>query len=365
MTKIKEITTYLESIAPIAYQENYDNSGLLVGDPNAEVTNILITLDVTEAVVQEAIDTGANLIIAHHPVIFKGLQKLTGDNYVERVVLQAIKNDIGIYGIHTNLDNIKTGVNKKIADKIGLKNTSILSPKQQHLLKLVFFVPFENTEDVLHAVNQAGAGQVGNYKNCSFRVAGTGTFEPDAQANPHIGSTGIREEVEEHRVEVILPAYLKSKVLKALLQAHPYEEVAYYITVLENQNQEVGSGMIGELDEPMEEMAFLKALKEKMNLQALKHTALRGKKVSRVAVCGGSGSFLLTKAIQRQADVFISADFKYHEYFNTEGNIVIADIGHYESEVFTKELIYEFLNKKFTNIALNLSKKVTNPISYL
>lgn len=365
MPLIKEVITYLESIAPLPYQEAYDNSGFLVGDENAEVTNILITLDVTEAIIQEAIDTHCNLIIAHHPVIFKGLKKLTGKSFVERVVIQAIKNDICIYGIHTNLDNVKSGVNKKIAEKIGLRNLSILSPKQQNLRKLVAFVPQENTNEVLKAINEAGAGQIGDYKNCSFRVAGTGTFEPDAHANPHIGSKNVKEEVQEDRIEVILPAHLQSKVLKALFKAHPYEEVAYYMTSLENENQDIGSGMIGFLEEEMEEIAFLKMVKEKMGLAVLKHTPTLGRKIKKVAVCGGSGSFLLSKAIQQQADIFISADFKYHEFFDAENNIIIADIGHYESEAFTKDLIYEFLNKKFTNIALNLSKKVTNPISYL
>lgn len=365
MPKIKDVLNYLESIAPISYQEAYDNSGLALGDANSDVTGVLITLDITEAVVQEAIDTNANLIIAHHPLIFKGLKKLTGKSYVERSVIKAIKNDICIYGIHTNLDNVKAGVNKRIADRIGLRNTSILSPKTQNLLKLVAFVPLENTAEVLQAVNEAGAGQIGNYKNCSFRISGTGTFQPNEYASPTIGSKNVQEEVEENRIEVILPSYLKTKVLNALLNAHPYEEVAYFISALENENQEVGSGMIGYLEEAMEEMDFLNMLKKNMNLTLIKHTRVLGKKVRKVAVCGGSGSFLLSNAIQQQADVFVSADFKYHEYFNAENNIIIADIGHYESEVFTKDLIYEFLNKKFTNIALNLSKKVTNPISYL
>lgn len=365
MTKIKEIIDHLESIAPVAFQEDYDNSGLIIGDEQLESTGVLITLDITEAVLQEAIETGCNLIIAHHPLIFKGIKKLTGSTFVERVILSAVKNDIAIYGIHTNLDNIKSGVNKKIADKIGLSNLLILSPKQNTLLKLETFVPLANSTKVLDALSEAGAGQIGNYKNCSFRVAGTGTFKPDENATPSIGNKNIQEEVEENRIEVILPVHLQSRVLDALHRAHPYEEVAYYLSKIENKNQDIGAGMIGDLKEDVDAQSFLLMLKEKMNLKMLKHTAISGKKIKKVAVCGGSGSFLLGKAKQAKADVYISADFKYHEYFESENNIIIADIGHYESEVFTKDLIYEFLNKKFTNIALNLSKVGTNPISYL
>ncbi len=365
MIKIKDITRYLESIAPLDLQESYDNAGLLVGSPDTAVYNVLITLDVTEAVVQEAIDKGCNLIIAHHPIVFKGLKKLNGRNYVERVIIQAIKNDIALYAIHTNLDNVHTGVNKMIADKIGLNNTAILAPKRTTLMKLVTFVPTDKTDAVLDALNQAGAGQIGDYKNCSFRTAGIGTFEPEKEANPTIGEVGKRVEVAEDRIEVILPAHKQYHVLNALAQAHPYEEVAYYLTKLENTDQETGAGMIGLLEEEMDGLEFLKQLKVRMGLNIIKHTAVFQRKVKKIAVCGGAGSFLLPEAIRQGADVFISSDFKYHEFFDAEGQIIIADIGHYESEVFTKNLIYSLLNKKFTNIALTLSEKVTNPISYL
>lgn len=365
MITIKDITRYLESIAPLDLQESYDNAGLLVGVPETPISNVLITLDVTEAVVQEAVDKGCNLIIAHHPIVFKGLKKLNGRNYVERVIIKAIKNDIALYAIHTNLDNVHTGVNKMIADKIGLKNTAILAPKRTTLMKLVTFVPADKTEEVLDALNQAGAGQIGDYKNCSFRTAGIGTFEPEMEANPTIGEVGKRVEVHEDRIEVILPAHKQYQVMNALIQAHPYEEVAYYLTKLENTDQETGAGMIGLLEEEMDGLGFLNQLKTRMELNILKHTTLLEKKVKKIAVCGGAGSFLLSEAIKQGADVFVSSDFKYHEFFDAEGKIIIADIGHYESEVFTKNLIYSLLNKKFTNIALTLSEKVTNPISYL
>lgn len=365
MTKIKDIIQYLENIAPPAYQEGYDNSRVITGDINKDVTNVLITLDTTEEVIKEAVTKNCNLIISHHPIVFKGLKSLTGRNYVERTVIEAIKNDIVIYALHTNLDNVFNGVNKKICDKIGLKNTSVLVPKPMTLSKLVTFIPKENTQEVLEAVHQAGAGNVGNYSHCSFRIEGTGTFRPNDEANPHIGAANQQEEVIEDRVEMILPAHLESKVIAALHQAHPYEEIAYFLSPLVNYNQEVGSGMIGELPDEMEPFEFLKHLKSSMSLSCIRHTRTLKKRVKKIAVCGGSGSFLLPAAIGKGADVYITADFKYHEFFDAEDRTVIADIGHYESEVFTKELINEILSKKFTTFAHNLSETVTNPISYL
>ena len=363
--KIKDVTITLEALAPRGYQENYDNAGLLTGNAAADCTGILVTLDCTEAVVQEAIQQGCNLIVAHHPIVFKGLKKLTGSHYVERVIIAAIKNDIAIYAIHTNLDNVLDGVNRKICERIGLKNLKILAPKTDTLKKLVTFVPKEHAETVLSALYQAGAGQIGNYQNCSFQVTGTGTFMPGNGATPHIGKPHVRETVEEIRAEVIFPVPLEGAVLAALRKAHPYEEVAYYLTVLTNENQEVGSGMTGELETPMEPLEFLKGLKVRMEAQVIRYTAISRPLIKKVAVCGGSGSFLLSKAIQAGADIFITADFKYHEFFDADGKIIIADIGHYESEAFTKELLQEVLRKKFPTFAINFSKTVTNPISYL
>ncbi len=365
MTKIKEIIDFLENMAPKAWQEPYDNTGLLTGVPDNPLTGVLITLDCTEEVVEEAIRTRCNLIIAHHPVIFKPLKSLTGKNYVERTIIKAIKNEISIYAIHTNLDNIKSGVNKKIADKIGLVNTSILSPKKNTLSKLTTFIPPENTQMVLDALYAAGAGNIGNYSNCSFSVSGTGTFKPNEFANPHIGKQHVQEEASENRVEVIFPTYLEDKILWTLKEAHPYEEVAYYLHKLENTYDEIGSGLIGELPETVYLTEFLKVLKTTFGLKYLRYTESRNDKVGRVALCGGSGSFLLNDAIQQKADIFISADFKYHEFFDGEGKIAIVDIGHYESEFFTKELIYETVKKNFTNIALEISEVNTNPVRYL
>ncbi len=364
-TTIKNVTDHLESLAPRAYQEDYDNSGLLTGDSSAIVKGALVTLDCTEAVVDEAIQNNCNLIVAHHPIIFRGLKKITGQNYVERTIIKAIKNDIAIYAIHTNLDHVHLGVNKKIAEKIGLKNLNILKPRKDTLSKLVTFIPKDNAGDVISALHKAGAGNIGDYKNCSFQVSGEGTFMPTGNAQPSIGQTNQLERVDEIRAEVIFPNHLTSKVLRALKESHPYEEVAYYISRLENENQEVGSGMIGELDKPIEPFEFLSGLKKKMDVKMIRHTQPASKEIRKVAVCGGAGSFLLPSAVAQGADVFVSADFKYHEFFDADSKIMIADIGHYESEQFTKDLLTEVLKEKFTTFAIIFSKTVTNPISYL
>ncbi len=365
MTKIKDVIASLEEVAPRGLQESYDNSGLLTGDPSDEVTGALITLDTTEQVVQEAIDSGCNLIISHHPIIFKGLKSLTGKNYVERTVIMAIRHKIAIYAIHTNLDNVRQGVNMKIAEKIGLQKLSILSPKKGALRKLVTFVPLPQKDAVTEALWNAGAGNIGNYDQCSFQIKGTGTFRPNEEANPSIGTALQYEQVTEVRLEVLVPAVHEKNILNALKESHPYEEVAYYLSAVENENQDVGAGMIGELPEIMEPDAFLALLKNNMELTTIRHTKPVGKYVKKIAVCGGSGSFLLEQAKRSSADVFITADMKYHEFFDAEDALMIADIGHYESEVFTKELIYDILSKKFTKFALQLSRIVTNPISYL
>lgn len=362
--KIKDVASFLESWAPRAYQESYDNSGLLVGDPEMEVKGILVSLDCTEAVVHEARQRGCNLVVSHHPIIFKGLKSLTGKTYVERTVISAIQNQVALYAIHTNLDNVATGVNKRIGERLGLQEMKVLRPRRDTLLKLVTFVPAENIEAVRSAVHEAGAGQVGNYRDCSFEVTGTGRFKPDDHAQPHIGQRGKPEQVNEIRMEVLLPVEREQAVLKALRVAHPYEEVAFYLTRLENENQEVGAGLIGALSSPMEPTAFLKRLKEVMQVTVVRHTAVANKPIRKVAVCGGAGSFLLGEAIRKEADAFVSADFKYHEFFDAEGKILLCDIGHYESEQFTKALLQEVLSEKFTTFASHFSNTVTNPISY-
>jgi dinuclear metal center YbgI/SA1388 family protein len=364
MPLIKDIARELEKLAPISYQESYDNAGLLVGSPDTTVIGILFSLDVTEQVIDEALRRNCNLIVAHHPIIFKGLKKLNGKNYVERTVIKALKNDVAIYIAHTNLDHVTQGVNWKIAERLGLKNVKVLSPKKQILKKLTFFVPQEHTNQVSDALFHAGAGKIGNYLNCSFRSEGTGTFLPAEGANPAIGSIGIQEKVRENRVEVMFPSHLEQTVLAELYRVHPYEEVSYYLHLLENSNQEVGAGAIGELSEPMDSLDFLDMVKQQMHTGVIRHTEPLKKAVTRIAVCGGAGSFLLPDAKRAGADVFVTADYKYHEFFDAENNIMICDIGHYESEVFTKDLLYHYLSGIFSNFALCLSEVNTNPVRY-
>ncbi len=364
MPQLRELTAYLESLAPAAYQESYDNSGLLVGDLTAEITGVLVSLDATEAVVEEAIANGCNVVVAHHPIVFKGLKRFTGRTYVERTVIKAIKNDVALYAIHTNLDNVMGGVNFTIAEKLGLQNVRILAPKSQLLSKLVVFVPVESTQTLLNALYEAGGGQIGNYDHCSFRTEGTGTFRPLTGANPVIGTVGDDESLTEHRVEVLFPSHLESAMLAAMRQAHPYEEVAYDLYALNNPNQTVGSGAVGDLPAPMYAREWLRYLKHQMDLPLIRHTALPDKPIRRVAVCGGAGGFLLNNAVRAGADVFVTADYKYHEFFDADNRITICDIGHYESEVHTKDLLAGHLAKKFTTFAVILSQTVTNPVQY-
>jgi dinuclear metal center YbgI/SA1388 family protein len=362
--KLHELTTYLESIAPLAYQEEYDNSGLIVGNGNQEITQALISLDCTEAVVDEAIATGCGVIISHHPIVFKGLKKFNGKTYVERVVEKAIKHDVALYAIHTNLDSVMDGVNARICQTLGLKNPRILCAKSALLKKLVTYVPLSHADAVRNALFKAGAGQVGDYSECSFNTNGTGTFKGGQDTSPYVGQPGEQHQEAETRIETIYPAHLESKILMALFLNHPYEEVAYDLYTLTNQHQQVGAGMIGELDMPVAEHDFLEHLKTSMKAAVVRHTELTGKSVKKVAVCGGSGGFLLKQAIAAGADVFVTADYKYHEFFDAEGKIVIADIGHFESEQFTQQLLYEIIRKKFSNFAVRLTEINTNPIRY-
>jgi dinuclear metal center YbgI/SA1388 family protein len=362
--KIKDIINYLEKWAPLPLQESYDNSGLLVGDSQQTFKSANITLDVTEKVIDETLEMGANLLIAHHPLIFRGLKKIGNHHWLDRCIVKAIKNDLCIYGIHTNLDNVKSGVNAKIAEKIGLVDTSILQPMKGRLQKIVTFIPKENTESVLQKLYEAGAGNIGNYDQCSFRVSGKGSFRPNDEANPAIGEANRQEFVEEDRVEIIYPDYLSGQILQALKNAHPYEEVAYYQQTLQNTNQDIGAGMIGYLPEEMRTKDFFDHLKSSMNLKTFRHTEIVNENVRKITLCSGSGSFLLERAKSKKADVFISGDFKHHDFFEANRELIIADIGHFESEVFTKELIYDELKEKFANIALHLSEVNTNPIQY-
>jgi len=362
---IKQITQYIESIAPLALQESYDNAGLIVGNPDDEVSGALIALDITEEVLDEAIQKELNLVICHHPIVFSGIKKLNGKNFIERCVAKAIKNDIAIYAAHTNLDSVFGGVNSKICEKLGLENCRILAPIPNFLKKLVTFVPIAQAEQVRLALFEAGAGHIGNYDSCSFNLSGDGTFRGNDHTNPFVGEKNQLHTEKEIRIETIFPKHIQSKVIQALLSAHPYEEVAYDIYPLDNDFSQAGIGMIGELAEALPELDFLKKVKDTFQCQVVKHTELLGKPIKKVAVCGGSGSTFLNKAIAQKADIFISGDFKYHQFFDAEKQIIVADIGHYESEQFTKEVFYELLTKNFPKFALHLSAINTNPVSYL
>lgn len=362
---LKHLTTFLEQIAPLAYQEEYDNSGLIVGDPQKNISKALISLDCTEAVVDEAIQLGCDLIISHHPIVFRGLKKLNGKTYVERVVMKVIKNDIALYAIHTNFDNILQGVNAKICDKIGLQDYQILAPKHGLLKKLVTYCPITHANNVRDALFQAGAGQIGNYSECSFYMNGTGTFKGSSDTTPFAGKPNVQHHEPEIRIETIYPAHTESRLVQALQQSHPYEECAYDLYNLSNEAPQIGSGMIGTLASPMDELTFLKHIKKQFGAKVIRYTTLRDKIVKRVAVCGGAGSFLLPHAIRQQADIFITADYKYHEFFDADKKIVIADIGHFESEQFTQLALQELITKNFPKFVTHLTAQKTNPINYL
>lgn len=362
--KLEEIVSLLESFAPVPYQEPYDNSGLLVGNLQQDIDSALITIDITDEVVDEAIKNNANLIIAHHPVIFSGLKKLTGTSMSERIIIKAVRNNICIYAAHTNLDNIKPGVNMRICEKLGLINCRILSPVKGRLKKLVTFVPPSHIEKIRQAVFNAGAGVIGAYDQCSYNTEGYGTFRGSENTNPFVGEKGKLSMEKEIRFETVFPAILQTGIIHALLDTHPYEEVAYDIYPLDNSYEMVGSGMIGQTSEPVETVNFLKRLKEVFNAGIVRHSALVKDHILKVAVCGGSGSFLIPDAIRAHADMFITGEIKYHQFFDAEYKIILADIGHFESEQFTKEIFYELLIKNFPKFAVRLSEVNTNPINY-
>lgn len=362
---VKSITDFIEHVAPLVLQENYDNCGLLIGDNTMEVSGVLLTIDVTEAVIDEAIVGNKNLIIAHHPLIFNGLKRITEQNEVERCVAKAIKNNIAIYAAHTNIDNVLEGVSGKMADKIGLINKQVLIPKSDTLVKLATYVPRLHSYAVRQALFDAGAGHIGNYDACSFNSEGTGTFRANDLAKPFVGVEGELHSENELKIEVIVPSYKINQVVGALIAAHPYEEPAYDIYPINNESNRVGMGVIGILPEAEDEITFLKKLKSVFCVEVIRHTQLLNKKIKTVALCGGAGSSLLQAAIRANADIFISGDFKYHEFFETKGQIIIADIGHFESEQFTKDIFYEIITKKMPTFAVQISDIKTNPINYL
>ncbi|MCY1479177.1 putative GTP cyclohydrolase 1 type 2 [compost metagenome] len=363
--KIKEIISVLETMAPLAYAEDFDNVGLLVGNQDDEATGVLVCHDALENVIEEAISKKCNFVVCFHPILFSGLKKIIGKNYVERAVLKAIKNDIAIYAVHTALDNHQNGVNKIFCDTLGLKNTKILVPKENFIQKLITYTIPENHQKLRNALFGAGAGNIGNYENCSFNSQGIGSYQGNENSSPEIGERGEFVENTEIKIEVTFEKHLQSKILKALFSNHVYEEVAYEIYDLQNSHQNIGLGMVGELEIEMPEKEFLEFVKTKMKAEGIRHSEYLGKPIKKVAVLGGSGSFAIKKAIQAGADAFLTADLKYHQFYESENQLLLADIGHYESERYTKNYIVDYLTKKIPNFAIILSEENTNPVKYL
>ncbi len=368
---VKEVINIMEEWAPLAYSEDFDNTGLLIGDVNQEVSGILVSLDTLEAVIDEAIRENCNLIVSFHPIIFKGLKKITGKSYVERTVLKAIQNNIAIFSIHTALDNSWNGVNYMICEKLGLTKREILVPQPGTIKKLTTYAPVKKANALREKLFEAGAGDIGNYSNCSFNIQGIGSFEGNEDSNPTIGQKGVTHFEEETQIGVTFPKHVEQKVLQTLFENHPYEEIAYEVTTLENANQHIGMGMVGSFKQPISENDFLKKLKKTFGTGVIRHSQLLGKPIQKVAVLGGSGSFAIGEAQGKHADAYVTADLKYHDFFAAEGKLLLADIGHFESEQYTKELIVAHLSKKITNFApsypqgrIVLSKVNTNPISY-
>lgn len=361
---VKEVSDLLNEWAPLSYAEDFDNVGLLVGDYNQKITQILVSHDALEQVVDEAITKKCNLIVCFHPIIFTGLKKLTNSNYVQRTVQKAIKNDIAIFAIHTALDNVEHGVNHGMSKALGLRDSKILSPKKNFIYKLTTYVPAASLEQVRGALFGAGAGSIGNYDECSYQVSGTGTFKGNEKSNPVLGKPGILHTEEETQLHITFERHLQSKVLKALFTNHPYEEVAYEITTLENTLQNVGMGMIGELENEMTEEGFLAFAKATFKTGSIRHSSFMKKNIKKVAVLGGSGAFAIAAAKKQGADALVTADLKYHDYYQAEGRILLCDVGHYESERYTKKLIADYLTQKISTFAIILSEENTNPINY-
>jgi len=362
--KIGDLVSAIEVFAAPELQEDYDNAGLITGNSLWECSGALCTLDVTVDVINEAKGNNCNLIVAHHPIIFRGLKRINGRSYVEQVIVEAIKNDIAIYAAHTNLDNVVLGVNGVIAKKLNLKSTTILQPKNKMLRRLITFAPLDKAEHVRQAVFAAGAGHIGKYSECSFNSEGSGTFKAEQGADPYVGEEGKQHQEKEIKIEIVYPFYLETQVVKALINNHPYEEVAYDIFTMDNVHFGMGAGVIGELETAVEEQTFLQLLKDKFNARGIRHTALLGKPIKKVAICGGSGSFLIKAAIRQKADIYITADMKYHEFFDAEALVILADIGHYESEQFTIELFHDLLVEKFPTFAVLKTGVNTNPVRY-
>jgi len=363
--RIREILNVIEELAPLPLQEAFDNSGVQVGDINAEAKAALLCIDVTESVIDEAIALGCNLIVSHHPLAFRPFKSLTGKNYIERCLMKACKHDIVVYAAHTNLDNAKEGINYYLAKKLKLSQIRILSPLQKSLMKLITFVPVDHLDSVRNVLFNAGAGHIGDYDSCSYSSSGNGTFRAGENTNPFCGEIGEIHSEPEVRLEVVFPVYKQNDITKALIAVHPYEEPAYDIYLLENDWNQAGSGIVGTLMEEMDEDEFLYSLKDTLRLNVIQHSRFLNKKIRDIAICSGSGAFLIPQAVKYEADIFITGEAKYNDYYDVEDKILLTTIGHYESEIWTKDIIYEYLSKKYPNFVLNKSGYDENPVKYL
>jgi dinuclear metal center YbgI/SA1388 family protein len=363
--KLKDLCYYLDSAVPLSFQEDYDNSGLQVGLPEREITSAIITIDVTEEVLNEAISEKCDIIISHHPLIFNGIKKITGRTFTERIINKAVKHDIAIYSSHTNLDIFNTGVSRKMAEKLALREIKVLSPLKNRLLKLVTYIPESHLKIVSEAIFEAGAGVTGNYDRCAFTTTGTGSFRGNEFSRPFVGEAGKMHFEKEIRFETVLFSHLKERVIRTLLEIHPYEEVAYDIYMLDNDNGEVGLGCVGQLSDPIGAGDFLNLVASVFESKGLRYSKPVSESVRKVALCGGSGISLLNVAVASGADVFITADIKYHNFFDADNKILLVDVGHFESEKFSTEILYDLIIKKFPKFAVRFSETNTNPINYL
>ncbi len=361
---VSDIIEIIEEWAPVEYSEDFDNVGLLTGDPKSNCTGVLITLDTIESIIDEAIKNKCNLIVSFHPIIFSSLKKISKSDYVQKTIYKAIQNNVSIYAIHTSLDNHKYGVSHKIAEKLNLINTEILLPKNDTLRKLIVNVPESNENDLLKALHDAGAGILGNYENCSFSIEGKGTFKGNELSNPNIGDPQKKTSIAEKQIQLVFQKHLESRILETLFKNHPYESVAYDILNLNNLNPDIGMGVFGSLKKSFSENDFIELLKKTFKTPLVRHSKLLGKPIKKVALLGGSGSFAINSAIKKQADVFLTSDLKYHNFFMAENKIILMDIGHYESEQYTKNLIFDFLKEKLSSFAVVLSSINTNPVNY-
>ncbi len=362
---VSQIVDYLEDLFPPSIQEEYDNCGLLIGNKLDNVDAALVCLEITPDVIEEAKKSGCQMIISHHPLIFNGLKRLTGQNDTQRMVEDAIISRLNIYALHTNLDNSAQGLNQDLCRRLGVVNPTVLQPKSSMLRKLVTFCPISHAERVRQSLFDAGAGKIGNYDSCSFTSDGTGTFRPLDEANPFVGVRGELHSEPEVKIEAIYPSYLELGILKSLFAAHPYEEVAYDILLLGNVAPYAGSGMIGTLEQPTIARQFLQMIKEKLSIHCLRYSGNDSRMIKKVALCGGAGNFLIPDALKAGADLFLTGDLKYHDFFVGEQHMVLADIGHYESEQYSINLIIDCLNRKFPTFAALKTNVITNPILYI